>query len=476
MYDQDFNGFKNLIKNGAQLTDIEKKQLKKNKTFDEWVNLLTDKNYQYQSIYPNKKSVANHLLCVIGNGYDWNNQGYLELRSEATTDWRNAKLPENIQATLDSIFSIYEVELTYQTYRDEVIKNINKRKEEDRKNKELIDKYSKYFSDDNDTKQKYSKYYPISSTSNIYVIVDDETKKRTRLSKIDSSYVEATKEICIDILENKDNEEKDNVEFAIKAMAYFGDEKYIKLIPKKHDKYETLEELKMVFLTLLDMGNGEVTLDDTAVNQYGTNNYSVNIKFPSLKEGCSVNIEYLKDTPIFDDLMTALERVKELEEIIYFTFHYDNNEIKLVLIADDKYLNSYKNEEESNKKFEEEGFKVGFNSITLHLDKVNADMKIRRPRPTGTKKGEYFSNALVMEVVRNARTYLFQIDERGFNNIRLGSVHKDNLTDWIIKEHEEMKKSDPGYGYGKKEGSKNLYAHDFMLWLKDNQENFKNGN
>lgn len=36
-----------------------------------------------------------------------------------------------------------------------------------------------------------------------------------------------------------------------------------------------------------------------------------------------------------------------------------------------------------------------------------------------------------------------------------------------------MKKSDPNYGYGKKQGTKCLYVHDFMLWLKNNLKHLK---
>jgi len=47
------------------------------------------------------------------------------------------------------------------------------------------------------------------------------------------------------------------------------------------------------------------------------------------------------------------------------------------------------------------------------------------------------------------------------------------VNEWVLSEHEAMKKSDPGYGYGKREGSKCLYVHDFMLWLKNHQQNLK---
>ncbi len=40
-----------------------------NMTFDDWVEWLTSDKNEYKSLYPDRRSVANHLLCVIGNGY-----------------------------------------------------------------------------------------------------------------------------------------------------------------------------------------------------------------------------------------------------------------------------------------------------------------------------------------------------------------------------------------------------------------------
>lgn len=50
---------------------------KKNKTMDDWYALLGDPRYEYHSIYETKKRIDDHLLCVIGNGYDWNKEGFL---------------------------------------------------------------------------------------------------------------------------------------------------------------------------------------------------------------------------------------------------------------------------------------------------------------------------------------------------------------------------------------------------------------
>lgn len=52
-------------------------QMKPEKTLEEWVTLLTDKRYQYSSIYPDKRRVWDHLLCTIGNGYGWDKNGFI---------------------------------------------------------------------------------------------------------------------------------------------------------------------------------------------------------------------------------------------------------------------------------------------------------------------------------------------------------------------------------------------------------------
>jgi hypothetical protein len=60
--------------------------------------------------------------------------------------------------------------------------------------------------------------------------------------------------------------------------------------------------------------------------------------------------------------------------------------------------------------------------------------------------------------------------------LRITNLRDKKLSDWIKEEFNKMKLSDPEYGfYGikaddrKYEGKRNLYAHDFFLWLKNNQ-------
>jgi hypothetical protein len=51
-------------------------QEKANKTFDEWVEVLTHEKSRYRRLFPDRRSVADHILSVIGNGYGWNSQGF----------------------------------------------------------------------------------------------------------------------------------------------------------------------------------------------------------------------------------------------------------------------------------------------------------------------------------------------------------------------------------------------------------------
>lgn len=101
---------------GTTLSDLDVKMLKSNKTFDEWVEILTNPEYRYSSIYPDRRSVADHLLCAIGNGYGFKN-GFIIIEASVAdqdttdySDWKNAKFREDIQEVVDSIATDPEVE------------------------------------------------------------------------------------------------------------------------------------------------------------------------------------------------------------------------------------------------------------------------------------------------------------------------------------------------------------------------------
>ena len=48
-----------------------------NRTMDEWVELFTNPSYRFKSLFPDEFAVKDDLLCTIGTGYNWNNDGFV---------------------------------------------------------------------------------------------------------------------------------------------------------------------------------------------------------------------------------------------------------------------------------------------------------------------------------------------------------------------------------------------------------------
>jgi hypothetical protein len=218
--------FRQIVVDGKPLTDLEKKLLKPNKTFDEWVEALTDPTYRYSSLYPDRRSVADHLLCVIGNGYGYKNGFVISEAGGADQDdtdygdWMNVKFAPHIQEIVDKIMSDPEVEV--------VLRFIGKEKEEYRikeEKKEIAsfgmpykdfvksDEYKKLFGTGRKGKKEYKPYYPICDYS-IITMFDEKT---------DPSYIKAGIEICEEILAHEELESKrpENVKFAKKFLKQF---------------------------------------------------------------------------------------------------------------------------------------------------------------------------------------------------------------------------------------------------------------
>lgn len=216
--------FSTTVLHGKELSIVEKKMLKPNKTFDEWVEILTDPNYRYHSIYKNKREVANHLLCTIGNGYGYKNGFVIYEASGADQDstdygdWQNAKFREDIQLVVDKIMADPDVEKVIRV-TEEAKKDYEKEKIEREiklhgmtvdellnKSNELLKKLG--IKKDADKKEvKYHPYYPICNYS-IITMLDENS---------DPSYIKAAIEICEDILAHRDEENKSrkgNVIFA----------------------------------------------------------------------------------------------------------------------------------------------------------------------------------------------------------------------------------------------------------------------
>jgi len=119
------------------ISELRKKELKVNKTMDEWVELLTDKAYKYP--YANRHRVLDHLLCVIGNGYGYKDGFVISEAGGADQDialygdWQNALLRDDINEVVKSIMEIPEVQRTIEVANEERLRWIENRKEKERK-------------------------------------------------------------------------------------------------------------------------------------------------------------------------------------------------------------------------------------------------------------------------------------------------------------------------------------------------------
>lgn len=524
--------FIDIIKNGEKLTPIQKKELKINKTIEDWIEIKTDASYKYKSLYPDAKSVIDNLLFVTGTGYDWNKDGFIIEEAGGADqdralygDWKNAKFKTEIQIMVDSIIKMPEVIETLNTskkYDDDEKNKRNKKKNDDDddflkrvllkygSDKKVVDdleKIKKKLISIKSTKvdkvREYSQYYPVSKSSSIYAILDKEIQNRIGIKKFDQSYINAGIESCKDIVKNSSKERKENIEFAKKFLSKIaGIREYDADIPKELDKYGILETIEDYFCYVTDklrrsiansdnnLEKGEFILymNDSKFNQYADNNYhfSMSLKGYNLSKGYYTNLECLKSTPIYTDIMSCMNRISKMEDIKNITTYcdvvggdYDPLLLKISMFKD-KSIDDVKENDEYLSKI---GFGVGSNLISLELN--NIIIVSPKPTPLGkshpdNKGREYYSTSHYVNILDKNwnKLFDFNIDERGFNtiNIQLVTTGNDAIKKWIKNEFTNMKSSDPDYGtYGAvsgkgSQGKKKLYAIDFMLWLKNHQK------
>ena len=114
----------NKIFEPRELSDFELLLDKKDKSMEDFYNLLLNEKYKYNSIYPDKFSVNNHLLCVIGNGYEWNKNGFLTTDHNLNENFSNWER-EVLDKRFDNIISYYS--------NDKIVEilKLSKKKKED---------------------------------------------------------------------------------------------------------------------------------------------------------------------------------------------------------------------------------------------------------------------------------------------------------------------------------------------------------
>ena len=525
----DFNKFYNIVKHGIPLTELEKKELKINKTVEDWVEIKTDPSYRYRSIYPDRKSVLSHILCTIGNGYTWNREGFIiEEASGADQDralygdWQNAKLTGHIEEEVNRILSIIEVKETLnESYR--YIKKAKEEEIEKEKNrwKDIMSKISGKVKDEDENGSedddeeierimnlvrsgnfgkksedpqipKYVKYYPISKTSDIYAIIDKEIQVRKGISKFDQSYIDAAIEISQDILDHEDQELDANIEFARRCLHLFGIKDFSDIIPKEIDKYNLKKEIEYAFVHItdifrkddsntMDLKQGEYRFhfNDSADSDYGNNSYVFyfSLKGFGLPKFYSKDIDSIKSIPIYDDLKSALSFCKELDGIKYVETYIDSDgstqKLTIKFITDAKSVRHIKDQDKFENYLIENGFQIG--SLSCALETKNYIFTCRKPSTLGTSHPDSksikdcFSNAHSFDVRDKSWRIIcsLMIDERGFNVISNPKNSTGKEVDWVINEFNAMKASDAGYGqYGIK-GREHKYEGKKMLYAHD---------
>lgn len=550
-----FDAFRKLVLEGKELTPFEKRERKPNKTFDEWVEILTDKQFKYHSIYPDRRSVANHLLCTIGNGYGLSKNGFIIKEASGADqdediygEWENAKFSPEIQSIIESIMNLPVVKSTldanYEQIQERKREEISKKRKSMNMFYEILKKAGKYKDEEGDLEQdevfdrldevdelkgklssrkkratEYHAYYPISSSSKIHTICDPESRSREGIISIDPSYITASKEICFDILDHLDVEDKahhgtNNGEYARKFLAQLGVDGFE--LEKGIDKYKILDDIRDCFAHVTDdlspitsaefnqsmygKDNYYIYLKDTSKDSYGDNNYYCYFNWSDTNSsrfpiGLSNNVDFIKSSSYYDEFKTAIDRINVIDEVKQILFYFRNGvktysgdtggvRIYMEIHTNPKTYKYAQSRLKSETEFLSKGFNLDDKTMRLNLDKVGVILQARKPEPGGVK-GEYYSNALTMDVIDGTRTlFNLQVDERGFNICYCNHIPNDpnlkKMVSWMISEHAKLKASDKAYGtYDSStrrtsdEGKKNLYVHDFMLWLKEHQNEFK---
>jgi len=439
--------FMNTILGGRKLTELEQKQLKKNKTFDDWVEIMTDDNYRYKSLFPNRKSVASHLLCTIGGGYGWNRDGFIIEQSGGADqdragygDWENAKFTGEIKAEVDRILAIPQLSETLDAahvYIEDIHEKERKKREDEEKSfkqrilsavksklpndetteDDIDDSWIEEIlaslkskardlrsgsKDDKVDQEPYSQYYPISSSSNIYAILSDEKKNRLGIQNFDQSYIDAAIEVAQEIMKHEKRERSENVEFATKLLAKFNIGDYASRVPKEVDKYELLERIEDTFLYITDSLNkqsapnnhelkqGEyyLFLNDSKNSDYADNNYSfaMSLKGYNVPKGYDITIEPLKSTPIYKELSSIISKLSQIPEIKVIQIYCDTvgKSYDPLLLTVKMVVNKPKYDQELLE--ENEMFKQqGFmvGSNNIALELKDVILRTQRPKPLG---------------------------------------------------------------------------------------------
>ncbi len=195
-----WNEFKSTVLNGKKLSEVEIKQLKPNKTFDDWVEIFTDPDYRYSSMYKDRRSVADYLLCTIGTGYGYKNGFIIEEASGADQDstdygdWKNCSFRTDIQKGVNEIMNDSGVEKVMKFV------TIENEKHQEKKLAEEIKSFGMPFKDWLKLEQEADLIYEIEETHSDYYPINNYSIITMLDENSHPSYIKAGLEISSDII------------------------------------------------------------------------------------------------------------------------------------------------------------------------------------------------------------------------------------------------------------------------------------
>lgn len=230
---ESYDNFRKIVLEGRELTPFEIKSRKPNKTFDEWVEIMTHPEFPYRQLFPDRMSVADYLLCTYGTGYGYNTETGMIIKEASGADqdedmygeWENAVFEPSILEVVNKILEVPECKIALDFHNNYVKEIIEKRKQKERKERldffgDLLpainakraenglepvslddEDFYQFISEHLDemlnrkqkqvSKERY--YYPISEGFSIITKLDERTHP---------SYIQAAIEICEDIVAN----------------------------------------------------------------------------------------------------------------------------------------------------------------------------------------------------------------------------------------------------------------------------------
>jgi len=241
-----FEEFRNLVLNGRPLTEFEIQERKPKKTFDEWVTLMTDKRYRYNNMFPDRREVANYLLCCFGTGYGYDKTNGVIVKEASGADqdrdgygdWENSKFIPEILAVIDKVLAFDMTKIALDAESAYVKKFNAERKEKEFKsyqklhesllpivNKALTEKGEEPITIDS---ERYHEFFETYKEARIDEIMGEQSKRKFEyhpicnysiITMLDEnthpSYLKAALEICEEINANPPEIKKNFNQFQI---------------------------------------------------------------------------------------------------------------------------------------------------------------------------------------------------------------------------------------------------------------------